>query len=211
MAQANDNKRQKRGCDVTVVGPDGQKGMKGRELIAKLDACTYNEKGNPESGIKSAYVNFQLAQYNGAPQTKAHLTSNPYLTPSHEYEVNGETRKSHNTRITGAQLAKLEANSKVVITQKGDKIFGFKADIGYAKNGEGLFPNLDTAKPTTSKKFDENAWKVQNEKTNEAFGKEQSIRAKRQEMGAQVGDAEAEVAATVENTGDENTGDEPTA
>ena len=187
-------------CNVKVVGPDGKKGMKGRELIAKLDACTYNEKGNPESGIKSAYVNFQLAQYNGAPQTKAHLTSNPYLTPSHEYEVNGETRKSHNTRITGAQLAKLEANSKVATTQKGDKIFGFKADIGYAKSGEGLFPNLDTAKPTTSRTFDENAWKVQNEKTNEAYQKEQQAKESRKDIDVSGIEAQNEVVATIEGS-----------
>jgi hypothetical protein len=170
-----------------VIGPDGKQGMKNREIIAKV--VEREEKNGTQTGY---YMNAQLAQYNGSPNAKGNAQSSPQLAKGHEF---GDGKKSYDIRISKSQYDALLANSKVADGPKGSKICGFTADLMTTKDN-GLMPKIDTAQPTTSKKFDDKAWQAQNAATAKAFQKGEAARAAAKEAEAEVA-AEAEVEAEV--------------
>ena len=160
-----------------VVGPDGKQGSKNREIIAKL--VKRSEKNGTQTGY---YMNAQLAQYNGSPSAKGNAQSSPQLAKGHEF---GDGKKSYDIRIVKEQYDKILKAAKTVDGPNGSKICGFTADIMTTKEN-GLMPNIDTIKATTSKKFDEKAWQAQNAATAKAYQKGQAAREAAKTAEAQV-------------------------
>lgn len=152
-----------------VTGPDGNSGLKNRDVIAKLHTAP------DKNGSMGYYMNAQLAQYNGSPNAKGYAQTSPQLAWAHDY---GDGKKSYDLRISQSQYDAILSKANVVDGPKGSKIAGFKSDLIKCADNGGYMPNIETIKPTTSSRFNDKAWQAQQKATEKAFQKSQAAKAK---------------------------------